>query len=68
MTRLGHAVDSAPDGEESDTIVRIHSYDVIILDLIALLLLVGGLAVYFTKPSLGADRLMEWRDGTTMDG
>ncbi len=33
LTRLGHAVDAAPDGEEGDTLIRIHSYDVVILDL-----------------------------------
>jgi two-component system copper resistance phosphate regulon response regulator CusR len=33
LTHLGHAVDTAPDGEEGDTLIRIHSYDVVILDL-----------------------------------
>ena len=33
LTRLGHAVDGAPDGEEGETLAKIHSYDVIVLDL-----------------------------------
>jgi DNA-binding response OmpR family regulator len=33
LTRLGHAVDTAADGEEGDTLIRIYSYDVVILDL-----------------------------------
>jgi DNA-binding response OmpR family regulator len=33
LTRLGHAVDVAQDGEEGDAMAGIHRYDVIVLDL-----------------------------------
>jgi DNA-binding response OmpR family regulator len=33
LTRLGHAVDQAQDAEEGDTLVEIHRYDSIVLDL-----------------------------------
>jgi DNA-binding response OmpR family regulator len=33
LTRLGHAVDQAQDAEEGDTLVGIHGYDAIVLDL-----------------------------------
>lgn len=41
LTRLGHAVDVAEDGEEGDLLAGMHSYEAIILDL--LLPRVGGL-------------------------
>jgi DNA-binding response OmpR family regulator len=33
LTRLGHAVDVAEDGEEGEMLAEIHGYDVIVLDL-----------------------------------
>jgi len=33
LTRLGHAVDTAEDAEEGETLAAIHAYDVIVLDL-----------------------------------
>ncbi len=33
LTRLGHAVDEAQDAEEGETLVGIHGYDAIVLDL-----------------------------------
>jgi two-component system copper resistance phosphate regulon response regulator CusR len=33
LTRMGHAIDEAPDGEEGDLFIRENRYDAIVLDL-----------------------------------
>ena len=32
LTRLGHAVDEAPDAEEGDSLAKLYSYDAVVLD------------------------------------